>query len=54
MFYSPGLVKQGGNITESGKAAGNHWYAIVGRALYQAADIKKAAEEFCAAIERNK
>ena len=31
VFYSPGLIAQGGNITESAKAAGNNWHAIVGR-----------------------
>jgi len=46
VFYSPGLVSQGGKITESAKAAGKQWHAIVGRAIYQAEDIHKAAEEF--------
>jgi len=45
VFYSPGLIAQGGNITESAKAAGNNWHAIVGRALYNAKDINKAAKE---------
>ncbi|RMF06003.1 hypothetical protein D6764_03350 [Candidatus Woesearchaeota archaeon] len=44
-FYSPGLVAQGGKITDSAKAAGKRWHAIVGRAIYQAEDMKKAAEE---------
>jgi len=46
-LYSPGLVAQGGSITESGKAAGNRWHAIVGRGIYAATDMKKAAEELC-------
>jgi len=45
IFYSPGLIAQGGNITESTKAAGEKWHAIVGRALYNAKDINKAAKE---------
>ena len=45
VLYSPGLVAQGGEITESAKAAGEKWHAIVGRALYEAPSIKKAAEE---------
>jgi orotidine-5'-phosphate decarboxylase len=45
IFYSPGLVAQGGDITESAKAAGDKWHAIVGRGLYKAADINKAAKE---------
>lgn len=45
VFYSPGLIAQGGNITESAKAAGDKWHAIIGRALYNAKDINKAAKE---------
>ena len=44
-FYSPGLVAQGGEITDSAKAAGKRWHAIVGRGIYQAEDMTKAAEE---------
>jgi orotidine-5'-phosphate decarboxylase len=44
-LYSPGLVAQGGSITDSGKEAGKRWHAIVGRGIYQAEDKKKAAEE---------
>ncbi|MBN1940590.1 MAG: orotidine 5'-phosphate decarboxylase [Candidatus Diapherotrites archaeon] len=44
-FYSPGLVAQGGKISESAKAAGNNWHAIVGRGIYKAEDIKQAALE---------
>src|SRR3989338_176600 len=36
IFYFPGLIAQGGDITESAKAAGERWHAIVGRALYNA------------------
>ena len=45
VFYSPGLIAQGGNITESAQAAGESWHAIIGRALYNAKDIHKAAKE---------
>ena len=45
IFYSPGLIAQGGNITESAKAAGPRWHAIVGRGIYQESDMKKAALE---------
>lgn len=44
-IYSPGLVAQGGKIEESTKAAGESWHAIVGRGIYQAQDMKKAAEK---------
>ena len=44
-FYSPGLVSQGGKISDlAGKL--DSWHAIVGRAIYEAKDMKKAAEEF--------
>jgi len=45
VFYSPGLIAQGGNITESAQAAGESWHAIIGRALYNAKDIHNAAKE---------
>ncbi len=45
VLYSPGLVAQGGEVTESAKAAGGKWHAIVGRGIYQAEDKTKAAEE---------
>ena len=44
-FYAPGFVAQGGEITEAAKVAGNHWHAIVGRGIYKADDIRKAALE---------
>jgi len=44
-FFAPGFVAQGGEITEAAKAAGKSWHAIVGRAIYQAGDMHKAAEE---------
>ena len=52
VFYSPGLIAQGGNITESAKAAGSRWHAIVGRALYNAKDTNKAAKEMVKALNQ--
>lgn len=46
IFYSPGLVAQGGSITEGAKAAGERWHAIIGRGIYEAKDMHKAAKEF--------
>ena len=45
VLYSPGLIAQGGKISDSAKVAGKHWHAIVGRALYEAPNIRKAALE---------
>jgi len=50
IFYSPGLVRQGGSISQGAKAAGDNWHAIIGRGLYEAKDINKAAKEFCKEI----
>lgn len=50
VLYSPGLITQGGNLTESAKVAGSKWHAIVGRALYHAKDINKAAKELAKAL----
>ena len=44
-IYSPGLVTQGGEISDSGKVAGENWHCIVGRALLQATDIAKTATQ---------
>jgi len=44
-FFAPGFVAQGGEITEAAKAAGKSWHAIVGRGIYKAEDVRKAAEE---------
>src|SRR3989338_7792614 len=45
VFYSPGLVTQGGKISDLAKKL-DSWHAIIGRAIYEAKDMKKAAEEF--------
>ena len=51
-LYSPGLVAQGGEITESGKIAGENWHAIVGRGIYEADDIGKAVEEYSSQLDK--
>ncbi|MEM3422645.1 MAG: orotidine 5'-phosphate decarboxylase / HUMPS family protein [Candidatus Bilamarchaeaceae archaeon] len=45
VFYAPGFIAQGGEITEAAKAAGERWHAIVGRAVYSSQDIKKTISE---------
>jgi len=37
-LYSPGLVAQGGAVSELRNAAGPRWHAIVGRAVYASSD----------------
>ena len=43
-LWAPGFIDQGGNITKFGKEAGDQWRAIVGSAIYEASNIRKAAE----------
>lgn len=43
VFYAPGFISQGGSISEAALVAGPRWHAIVGRAIYESRDIKKAA-----------
>lgn len=42
-LYAPGFIDQGGDITETGKVAGDNWHAIVGGAIYRAENIREAA-----------
>lgn len=49
-LYSPGLISQGGKLSESAKAAGERWHAIIGRAIYNAKNIKAEAAEICKAL----
>ena len=44
VFYSPGLITQGGDINESAMATGERWHAIVGRALYGSKNINMTAK----------
>lgn len=53
-FHSPGLIAQGGEISEGAKAAGERWHAIIGRAIYSlnsVGEMKTAAEKYCAALQ---
>jgi orotidine-5'-phosphate decarboxylase len=52
VFYAPGFIAQGGVITDVAKAAGDFWHAIVGRAIYGARDINKAAIEMTRQLSR--
>lgn len=45
VFYSPGLVAQGGEIGIGAKAAGKRFHGIVGRGITKAEDIRQAALE---------
>jgi orotidine-5'-phosphate decarboxylase len=44
-LYAPGFVSQGGDVTETGRVAGENWHAIVGRGIYGAEDMHQAATE---------
>jgi orotidine-5'-phosphate decarboxylase len=44
-IWSPGLITQGGDVTETGTIAGRRFNAIVGGAIYKADDPRAAAIE---------
>ncbi|MFH1298480.1 MAG: orotidine 5'-phosphate decarboxylase / HUMPS family protein [Patescibacteria group bacterium] len=39
VLYAPGFISQGGDITETGKVAGDDWFAIIGGAVYNEVGI---------------
>ena len=51
VFYSPGLINQGGRIAEFA-AKIESWHAIVGRAIYEAKNMNRAAMECASSLER--
>jgi orotidine-5'-phosphate decarboxylase len=50
-FFIPGLVSQGGIMLEAGRATGGRWHAIIGRALYEQADIRSAVQSITAEFD---
>ena len=52
VFYSPGLITQGGSISDLAQKL-EQWHAIVGRAIYEAKDMKKAAQELTKSLQSN-
>lgn len=53
-LYAPGFINQGGDITETGKVAGDNWHAIVGSAIYKQNGVdamRAAAEKVVAQIQ---
>ena len=44
VFYSPGLISQGGSISDLTIKL-DSWHAIIGRAIYEAKDMKKVVRE---------
>ena len=45
VFYSPGLVTQGGDVSEMSNLLKYDWHAIVGRKIKDAQDIQKTVKE---------
>lgn len=43
VFWSPGLVAQGGELSEGAKVAGKRFHGIVGRGIYKSDNIRQAA-----------
>lgn len=50
-LYAPGFVNQGGDISETGIAAGERWHAIVGRGISDASDQRAAAAEYARQVK---
>ncbi|OGZ00750.1 MAG: hypothetical protein A3B13_00775 [Candidatus Liptonbacteria bacterium RIFCSPLOWO2_01_FULL_45_15] len=53
-LYAPGFINQGGDVTETGKVAGDNWHAIVGSAIYKQTGMdamRAAAEKVVAQIQ---
>ena len=46
IFYAPRFVAQDGKIEDTTKVAGDRWHAIVGRGIFEAADMNKVALEY--------
>ncbi len=44
ILYAPGFISQGGDVSETGKAAGYNWHAIVGSAIYNAGSVASMRE----------
>ena len=49
VFYSPGLIAQGGKISDLAKKL-DSWHAIIGRAIYETKDMRKAAGELAKSL----
>ena len=45
IFYAPGFIAQGGKISDAATVAGERFHGIVGRGIYEAADMRAAALE---------
>ena len=50
VFYAPGFITQGGNISDAAKVVGDRFHAIVGSAIYKNEDRKVAALEMTSQI----
>lgn len=50
VLYAPGFVSQGGDITECGRAAGEEFHAIAGRAIYEQPTVEKMHEAALTAV----
>lgn len=50
IFFSPGLIAQNGDITQSAQAAGEHWHAIIGRGIYEADDPEESTKTYASQL----
>lgn len=52
VYYLPGFIEQGGDISTTMKFAGERWHAIIGRAIYMQKDMHKAVKELAKGLYR--
>jgi orotidine-5'-phosphate decarboxylase len=50
--YSPGLIKQGGDISTVGALVGDNFYGIVGRGIFGAKDIVEATRVLTSKLQK--
>ncbi len=52
VYYSPGFIAQGGQISDAANILRNNFHTIVGRAIYEPRNKKQAALELAATLEK--
>jgi len=50
-LYAPGFKTQGGEISDFANAAGDRWHTIVGSTIYNAVNMREAAEQMIKQIK---
>lgn len=51
-FFIPGLISQGGSVLDVGRVTAGRWHAIIGRAVYERADVRSAVQAIADEFDR--